>query len=84
MGSTYRSIHELWEYINGYIRKCMISMPLWQLLLEEFGPEFVHVKGIHNTVAHAIRCIDTVPPHLVQENYMLMINTKDLCTQHKL
>ncbi len=26
----------------------------WQLLLEEFAPEIVYVKGIHNTVADAI------------------------------
>jgi hypothetical protein len=27
---------------------------LWQLLLEEFAPEIVYIKGIHNTVADAI------------------------------
>ncbi len=26
----------------------------WQLLLEEFAPEIVHIKGIHNSVADAI------------------------------
>ncbi len=26
----------------------------WQLLLEEFVPEIVYIKGIHNTVADAI------------------------------
>ncbi len=26
----------------------------WRLLLEEFAPEIVYVKGIHNTVADAI------------------------------
>jgi hypothetical protein len=26
----------------------------WQLLLEEFAPEIVYIKGIHNTVADAI------------------------------
>jgi hypothetical protein len=26
----------------------------WQLLLEEFAPEFVYTKEIHNTVADAI------------------------------
>jgi hypothetical protein len=27
----------------------------WRLLLEEYGPEIVHIKGIHNTVADASR-----------------------------
>jgi hypothetical protein len=26
----------------------------WQLLLEEFAPEIVYIKGIHNTVVDAI------------------------------
>ncbi len=26
----------------------------WRLLLEEYGPKIVHIKGIHNTVADAI------------------------------
>jgi hypothetical protein len=30
----------------------------WRLLLEEFGPEIVHIKGIHNTVADAISRLD--------------------------
>ena len=30
----------------------------WRLLLEEFGPEIMHVRGIHNTVASAISRLD--------------------------
>ncbi len=26
----------------------------WQLLLEEYGPEIVYIKGIHNTVTDAV------------------------------
>ena len=26
----------------------------WRLLLEEFAPEIIYIKGIHNTVADAI------------------------------
>ena len=26
----------------------------WRLILEEYGPEIVYIKGIHNTVADAI------------------------------
>ena len=33
----------------------------WRLLLEEFGPEIVHIKGINNTVADAISRLDFSP-----------------------
>ena len=33
----------------------------WRLLLEEFDPEIVHIKGIHNTVADAISRLDITP-----------------------
>jgi hypothetical protein len=33
----------------------------WQLLLEEFSPEIVYIKGIHNMVADAISQLDYNP-----------------------
>jgi hypothetical protein len=33
----------------------------WQLLLEEFAPEIVYMKGIHKTVANAIYQLDYNP-----------------------
>jgi hypothetical protein len=33
----------------------------WQLLLEEFAPEFVYIKGIHNLVADTISQLDYNP-----------------------
>ena len=33
----------------------------WRLLLEEYGPEIVWIKGIHNTVADAISQLDYNP-----------------------
>ena len=33
----------------------------WRLILEEYGPEIVYIKGIHNTVADAISRLDFVP-----------------------
>jgi hypothetical protein len=33
----------------------------WQLLLEEFAPEIVYIKGIHNTVADAVSWLDYNP-----------------------
>ncbi len=33
----------------------------WQLLLEEFAPKIVYIKGIHNVVADAISRLDYNP-----------------------
>ena len=33
----------------------------WRILLEEFAPEIVYIKGIHNTVADAISRLDYTP-----------------------
>ena len=33
----------------------------WRLILEEYGPEIVYIKGIHNTVADAISRLDFAP-----------------------
>ncbi len=33
----------------------------WRLLLEEYIPNIVHIKGIHNTVANAISRLDYGP-----------------------
>ena len=33
----------------------------WRLLIEEYGPTIVYIKGIHNTVADAISRLDYGP-----------------------
>jgi hypothetical protein len=46
----------------------------WRLLLEEYGPKIVHIKGIHNTVADAISQIEYDPSvNQTAENYHLTI-----------
>ena len=42
----------------------------WRLLLEEFGPEVVWIKGVHNTVADAISRLDYGPVKDVNQNWM--------------
>eukprot|EP00804_Cyclotella_cryptica_P004829 CCRYP_004921-RA/>CCRYP_004921-RA protein AED:0.41 eAED:0.35 QI:0/0/0/1/0/0/2/0/267 len=42
----------------------------WRLLLEEFGPEIVYIKGIHNTVADTISRLDIGPIPSEHENWM--------------
>ena len=38
----------------------------WRLLLEEFAPEIVYIKGITNTVADAISRLDYTPPSTLE------------------
>ena len=42
----------------------------WRLLLEEFGPEIVWIKGQHNTVADAISRLDYAPTEEHKHNWM--------------
>jgi hypothetical protein len=42
----------------------------WRLLLEEFGPDIVWIKGVHNTVADAISRLDYVPKEDINLNWM--------------
>ena len=34
----------------------------WRLILKEYGPEIVYIKGIHNTFADAISRLEYVSP----------------------
>ena len=53
----------------------------WRLLLEEYGPKIVHIKGIHNTVADAISRLDSGPIIDDQNNWMTF--TKCWCNYTK-
>ena len=33
----------------------------WRLILKEYGPEIIYIKGIHNTVADAISQLNYSP-----------------------
>ncbi len=39
----------------------------WRLLLEEYGPKIYGIKGIHNTVADAISCLENDPPVSIEQ-----------------
>ena len=49
----------------------------WRLILEEYGPDVVHIKGIHNTVADAISRLDICPVQEEKTNWMTF--TKRWC-----
>jgi hypothetical protein len=45
----------------------------WRLLLEEYGPKIVYIKGIHNTAADTISRLEYDPSvNQIAENYYLM------------
>eukprot|EP00804_Cyclotella_cryptica_P023755 CCRYP_011139-RA/>CCRYP_011139-RA protein AED:0.36 eAED:0.56 QI:0/-1/0/1/-1/1/1/0/277 len=45
----------------------------WRLLLEEYGPKIVHIKGIHNTVANAISRLDSGPTQDDNAKWMTLL-----------
>jgi hypothetical protein len=49
----------------------------WRLLIEEYGPEIVWVKGVHNTVADAISRLEYSPIKCDKVNWMTF--TKTFC-----
>ncbi len=53
----------------------------WQLLLEEYAPEIIYIKGIHNTVADAILQLDYNPKLNTTKDYthtMLGVEPEEL------
>ena len=51
----------------------------WRLLLEEYGPKIVYIRGIHNTVADAVSRLEYDPSvnRTVESFYMTKVkNTK--------
>jgi hypothetical protein len=54
----------------------------WRLLLEDFGPKTVHIKGIHNTVADAISTLDFGPVQDEKANWMKFTKCWCQCTMH--
>ena len=54
----------------------------WRLILEEYGPEIIYIKGIHNTVSDAISWLEFSPktnPSLNTDKQNWMILTKNWC-----
>jgi hypothetical protein len=51
----------------------------WRLLLEEYSPEIVYIKGINNIVADATSRLDFTPPAKQSEQQTWMTLTKHWC-----
>ncbi len=56
----------------------------WQLLLEEYAPEIIYIKGIYNTVADAILWLEYDPKLNTTNEYthaMLSVEPEELSAQ---
>jgi hypothetical protein len=56
----------------------------WRLLLEEYAPEIIYIKGIHNTVADAISRLEYDPKPNTTNEYthdMLGVEPEELSAQ---
>jgi hypothetical protein len=56
----------------------------WRLLFEEYAPEIIHIKGIHNTVADAILQLEYDPKLKKTNEYtheMLGVEPEELSVQ---
>ncbi len=56
----------------------------WRLLLEEYAPEIIYIKGIHNTVANAILRLEYDPKLNTINEYthaMLGVEPEELSMQ---
>ncbi len=48
----------------------------WRLILKEYGPEIVYIKGIHNTIADAISRLEYISPDTPSEDATMHQNWK--------
>jgi hypothetical protein len=54
---------------------------LWMLLLEEYKPKIVYIKGIHNTVADAVLRLEYDPSvnQTAESYYMTKVRSSKSC-----
>jgi hypothetical protein len=61
VGPTNKSVSDHKNLIRDALGLTSDWVYRWRLLLEEYGPEIVYIKGIHNTVADAISRLEYDP-----------------------
>jgi hypothetical protein len=57
----------------------------WRLLLDEYGPQIVYIKGIHITIADAISQLEYDPSvnQTAESNFMTKVNKSSKCSQRQ-
>jgi hypothetical protein len=61
MGPTHKGITDHANLMTDALGLTSDRVYQWRLLLEEYGPEFVYIKGIPNTVADAVSWLEYDP-----------------------
>jgi hypothetical protein len=58
----------------------------WRLLLEEYGPQIVYIKGIHNTIADAVSQLEYDPSvnQTAASSHMTKVRNKQSHQKQKL
>ncbi len=69
-----------WELKVAYWYVCiglLVFQHRWRLLLEEYGPKIVYIKGIHNTVADQSHGLSMTPVSIEQQKVFLQRKSRE-------
>jgi hypothetical protein len=61
MGPTNKSVTDHANLMRDALGLTSDRVYRWSLLLEEYGPKIIYIKGIHNTVADAVLRLEYDP-----------------------
>jgi hypothetical protein len=61
MGPKHKSVTDHANLMRDALGLTLDRVYQWRLLLEEYGPKIVYIKGIHNTVADAVSRLEYDP-----------------------
>ncbi len=61
MGSNYKSVYQSQKHLRDALGLTSDQVYQLRLLLEEYGPKIVYIKGGHKTVADAISRLEYDP-----------------------
>jgi hypothetical protein len=57
----------------------------WRLLLEEYGPKIIYIKGIHNTIADAVLQLEYDPSvnQIAESFHTTKVRNKQSCQRQR-
>ena len=79
MGSKIKIYTDYKNLITDALGTASDRVYRWRLLLEEFAPEIVYIKGIHNNVADAISRLDYTPTTKREDSNKTGISQPAMC-----
>jgi hypothetical protein len=84
VGASHISLHRSQNLTRDALGLISDRVYRWRLLLGEYAPEIIHIKGIHNTVADAILQLEYDPKLNTTNDYthaMLGVEPEELSAQ---